>query len=92
MRYIICYDIREQRVRARVVKVLERLGTRIQYSVFTAELTERELAALQAELTELTASSEMRTILILPTCAACPKGRWQLGEFIEEDERAFVVV
>ena len=40
MKYLICYDIAEQRIRQRVVKVLERRAHRLQYSVFVGEFKE----------------------------------------------------
>lgn len=92
MRYLICYDIREPRVRRAVVKVLEVKGIRAQYSVFLANLTEREASALKAELEVATARSNSRSVLIVPICAACAKGMYQIGELIEEEGRRLAVV
>ena len=52
-RYLITYDIADDARRTRVFKVCEREADHIQYSVFVAELDERELIAMQAELSEL---------------------------------------
>lgn len=38
LRFMVCYDIQCQRVRAKVAKKLEQLGTRVQYSVFEVQV------------------------------------------------------
>ncbi len=38
MKIIICYDIKDNKLRYRLVKYLERIGIRIQLSVFKADL------------------------------------------------------
>ena len=45
MKYIICYDIKEDRVRARVVKYLEARALRVQYSVWFRRQTRRMCCA-----------------------------------------------
>lgn len=49
-RYILCYDVRDDRRLRRTAKVAERWGNRIQYSVFVCDLTGVERAQLEAEL------------------------------------------
>ena len=49
-RYILCYDVRDDRRLRRTAKVAERWGDRIQYSVFVCDLTSVERARLEAEL------------------------------------------
>ena len=41
MRYLICYDISDDKVRRSVVKYLEQRAWRVQYSVFSCEMTEQ---------------------------------------------------
>ena len=57
MKYLICYDIAEQRIRQRVIKVLERRARRLQYSVFVGDFKECEYKALREQLLEITADS-----------------------------------
>ncbi|MBT7103122.1 MAG: CRISPR-associated endonuclease Cas2 [Planctomycetes bacterium] len=51
-RYLIAYDISEDRRRSRVHRWLKRWGDRIQYSVFEAELEPRDLDEVCRGLTE----------------------------------------
>jgi len=50
MRYIIAYDISNNKLRNRLVKILEKYGERTQYSVFEFDLTEKEFKNLVSEL------------------------------------------
>ena len=38
MRYLVCYDIRDERRLKRVGKMMKDYGTRVQYSVFEVDL------------------------------------------------------
>lgn len=51
--FLICYDIREPRRLARVATYLTRVGHRVQYSVFAAELTIAALDAVLGDIAEL---------------------------------------
>ena len=54
--YLICYDIEDDRDRARVAKLLERCGQRVQYSVFEVHLARaEELDRLKDRLREILA-------------------------------------
>ena len=44
LRYLIAYDIRQPKRLIRVHRYLRRQGLPVQYSVFTAQLTQRKLA------------------------------------------------
>ncbi|OHB99614.1 MAG: CRISPR-associated endonuclease Cas2 [Planctomycetes bacterium RIFCSPLOWO2_12_FULL_39_13] len=52
MRHLICYDIEDDKVRARLVKLLEAYGVRIQYSVFEFNLSKARWADLKLNLKE----------------------------------------
>lgn len=54
MYYVICYDVTEDRIRAKVSKLLEGHGLRVQKSVFEcSDLTERQLLRLMDKLDRL---------------------------------------
>ena len=52
MKLIICYDIANDKRRARIAKTLEGFGERIHESVFECELRPRQLAKLRAAVRE----------------------------------------
>jgi CRISPR-associated protein Cas2 len=49
----IAYDIRDDRRRTRLAKLLSRYGNRVQYSLFEAEITDIQLRALQYKVRKL---------------------------------------
>ena len=49
MKYIICYDIKEDRIRSRIVKYLEEHAFRIQFSVFSCKCNSKEIKSKNLE-------------------------------------------
>ena len=90
MHYLIAYDIAENRIRNRVAKLLEKKGRRLQYSVFYADLAERECQGLRQELQDLTEKAEKPLLIIAPLCASCYGRIWMEGEPLEK-EQVYVV-
>ncbi|WP_028708762.1 CRISPR-associated endonuclease Cas2 [Propionicicella superfundia] len=52
-RYLIAYDIRDERRLRRVCKLMEGHGTRLQYSVFLCDLSDRELLIWRSDIVQL---------------------------------------
>lgn len=50
MRYIITYDISDNKLRNKLCRILEKYGERVQYSVFEFELSDQEFKNLLSEL------------------------------------------
>ena len=84
MKYIVCYDIQEDRIRSKVAKLLESHAMRIQYSVFLGDFTENEAKTLRQELLALTEGSEGRTLMMTPICASCSARMWKMGKYADE--------
>lgn len=91
MRFIICYDIKENRIRNRVVKYLEGRAFRIQFSVFSYSCSNREIAAVWRELLKITKSAEKPLLMIIPVCKACDKDILMHGSPLEEDSPLIIV-
>lgn len=51
--YLICYDIADPKRLGQVARYLEKHGCRVQYSVFVAQVTERELDGIVEDLAEI---------------------------------------
>lgn len=85
MKYIICYDIKEDAIRARLVKYLEARALRIQFSVFSCSLPPTEIQAMKKEMRRLTQKAERPLLLIVPVCKACEKEIWMHGKALEEE-------
>lgn len=89
MQYLICYDISDDKVRARVAKYLESFAVRQQASVFLCSSLPMKLSELKAELLLLTGKKK-RSLLIVPLCPSCQALMWQAGK-PREEEPQFVI-
>jgi CRISPR-associated protein Cas2 len=70
MTMLICYDISDDRARARVAANLQQWGDRIQRSVFRCILTSEDLEVLQSRLADII-DAHHDSIYVVPTCATC---------------------
>jgi len=91
MFYSICYDIRDDRRRLQVMKVLKDYGERIQFSVFEAILRPEELARLKERVSALLDPAE-DTLRLYPLCAACAGRIEILGEGKITQDHEFIVI
>lgn len=82
MRFVVAYDIEEDRVRNRVAKTLGTVGVRVQKSVFECALDPAELAWLTRRLERelLRSGGDVR---IYRTCAACLSASLGVGDLAE---------
>jgi CRISPR-associated protein Cas2 len=71
MRYVISYDISNDKRRRKVVKVLEGVGFRVQYSVFECDLDAQRLKALRKRLKPLIQPKSTDSIRFYGLCAGC---------------------
>ena len=78
MRYIICYDVSDDRRRSRLANTLLDFGHRLQESVFTAEL-DGELHSRMAERVRQEIGDGDR-LMIVPVCAACQREVEAVGQ------------
>jgi CRISPR-associated protein Cas2 len=74
-RYLIAYDIRNDRRLRTVATCMEGYGTRVQYSVFVSDLSERELVLMRGDLELLMKPSE-DSVMIVDLGTADEPGRF----------------
>ena len=84
MKFLIGYDIADNRVRSHVAKYLEGKAYRLQYSVFLFEGTEREVREIREVLLALTETKEGCALFMAPMCEACCARIWKVGRMKEE--------
>ena len=70
-RWMITYDISNDRIRTKVHNILRNCGTRVQYSVFECDLTLEEKRRLRQRLADLIASDD--SVRWYPLCTWCSK-------------------
>lgn len=91
MFYSICYDIRDDRRRIKIAKMLEGFGERVQYSVFEANLEPKELDRLRRRAMSILHPEE-DLLRIYPLCAQCVERVEILGHGEITQDPDFVIV
>ena len=71
--YVIAYDVVDDRKRNRVAKALERLGQRVNLSVFECALTPRGFSGLRKKIAGLI-DKRTDTVIYYPLCLDCRAG------------------
>ena len=69
MIYVACYDIVDQRIRQRTADLLERVGTRVQKSVFFVKMESYQIEELKKKLYKIT--GRRGEVLLIPLCSHC---------------------
>lgn len=67
---VVAYDVSDDRRRSRVVKLLEKVGVRINYSVFECLLTDAQYEKLQNDILSKIKPKE-DTVVYYPICVDC---------------------
>ena len=91
MQVMICYDVMNDRRRARVAKLLEGWGRRVQRSVFECEVSSKEYRELSAKLSRLIKPSE-DCVRLVALCADCQARVIAMGAEMEEEFAKIVIV
>ena len=91
MRYIICYDIPDDKTRDHIVNYLERFARRVQYSVFSCRLEAERAARVRKDLLAIADPAKGNSVLMVPLCKACEKNLFLSNKPLEE-EKGFLVV
>ena len=92
MRYIVCYDVSDDKRRRKISEVLDGYGDRIQESVFELPVESLLMDKCMGELMDLVKESE-DCVAIYRLCASCDSERTYFGEAASDigEETAFVV-
>lgn len=64
MDVMICYDVKDNKLRYRLVKYLEKMAVRVQYSVFKANLDKRQIKSLDSFAKKLLQNGREGNLLI----------------------------
>lgn len=91
MQYVICYDIADDARRSRVASSLLNFGTRIQESVFVANLDDELAERMRERLSKLVSEAEDR-IHVFRLCSACESKTWVMGQGELVQDREFYII
>jgi CRISPR-associated protein Cas2 len=91
VRFVVCYDIADDRRRERVATALLDFGRRVQESVFVATLDEDLFGRMWERLSKLVEEME-DTVHIFPLCATCEGKVRRLGCAELPEDRSYYIV
>ena len=91
MRYLICYDISDDKTRDNIVNYLERFAWRVQYSVFSCRLEKAQAALVWKDLLMIASATEGSSVLMVPLCKSCEKNLRLSAKPLEEEKKFLVV-
>ena len=80
-RFVLAYDVPDDRRRAKLARLLEGFGDRVQYSVFELILRERELAELRRRIAALIDPDE-DSVRLYFVCSSCFRKIEDLGRSV----------
>lgn len=83
MRYVIAYDVEDDRVRLRIAKIVGRHGVRVQKSVFECSLEPDDLPRLTRRL-ERELQTSPGNVRIYRTCVGCLAESLGVGDDLAE--------
>lgn len=67
---VVAYDIHDDRKRNRISKILEKYGTRVNFSVFECMFTDSQFAKVQVAI-EKHINRSCDTVIYYPICVSC---------------------
>ena len=75
--YLIAYDVASDRERARLARLLAGYGDRVQYSVFEAELSTKDVQEILSVAAEMVAKTD--SLRLYPACEQCARQILSVG-------------
>lgn len=91
MYIIISYDIRDNKRRTKIHKILKSYGEWVQYSIFECELTETNYAKLRLRLSKLIKKDDNDNIRFYFMCKCCQNKIERIGGELPRDNTIFFV-
>lgn len=91
IRHVLSYDITNDKRRRKLVKLMEQMALRVQYSVFETNLSGKEVRLLVQQSLEFVRPSEGDSLRIYRICKTCAEHFQQIGGREIDWEKDFVL-
>lgn len=92
MKYLIAYDISDNKLRGAIVKMLEEFAYREQKSVFIADFQESEVLSIKERLKSCLRGKAGYSIMLTPICGKCIQKIWTMGNMQIGNTQEIVVI
>ena len=90
MKFVVCYDVADDKKRTALSRILEGWGTRVQFSAFEIKVTVGKMDELSKSIEELLDPDEDRCH-IYRLCADCAQQRKTIGKDLEAQVEGCIV-
>ena len=90
-KFMICYDISDDKKREHVRKILSEYGDRMQYSLFECRLSEGDLLEIKGRLSEAI-DKRADSVRFYAICPACLEKIIVHGNSSQEKDEGFIIV
>ncbi len=93
LKWLIIYDIRDNRRLTKVAKIMESYGVRVQKSVFEAEGTVTSISRAKSEVKRVL--KEEDSFIVIQLCPKCWQKRRQIGKKtngIPNEDKSFMII
>lgn len=93
--YLVSYDVSSDKLRNKVVKVLEAYGQRVQYSVFECHLDTKQYRQMYRKLIQTVENHEGCSIRLYQLCGKCEKNIQTIGtekEILTPEEQDLFII
>ena len=90
-RFVVSYDITDDKRRTKVTKTIAGYGHRVQYSVFECLLTKDDLAQLQERI-QAAIDADKDDVRFYPLCESCVRRSTMLGKASLYEQESVIVV
>jgi CRISPR-associated protein Cas2 len=91
MKYIVSFDITNDRIRARVVKILSEYAYRVQKSVFEGIISKESLEEMRNKI-EKTIEEKSDSVRIYPLCGKCEAEVKIIGTGIKVEAVDYIIL
>ncbi len=91
MKYVISFDISNDRTRYKAAKILLEYGYRVQESVFEGFLSKESIAEIQSKLSNLI-NPQTDSVRIYPLCLDCEKKVEIIGNGKKVEETDYIII
>lgn len=77
-RWVVCYDVPDDRRRNKIAEILDDYGDRVQYSVYEVQVTEKHFRRMVRRLRAILDNLE-DSVRVYPACQRCAAAAMVLG-------------
>jgi len=93
MRYVVAYDIGDDKIRLKIAQLLQAHGERVQESVFECRLSPDEMDRVSRRVMELLRGIDEGEVRFYRLCAACLQQSFAIGRDVATPaDRRFIIM